>query len=52
VDGAGAVIAAAVEDALGASRAIDALPLAPERVRAVGAESAARGDSRYARTGT
>jgi carbon-monoxide dehydrogenase large subunit len=40
VDGAGAVIAAAVEDALGASRAIDALPVAPERVRAVAAAAA------------
>jgi carbon-monoxide dehydrogenase large subunit/6-hydroxypseudooxynicotine dehydrogenase subunit gamma len=53
VDGAGAVIAAAVEDALGASRAIDTLPVAPERVRAIAAASAVpQGDSRFARTGT
>jgi aerobic carbon-monoxide dehydrogenase large subunit len=53
VDGAGAVIAAAVEDALGASRAIDAVPVAPESVRAVAAANPVpRGDSRYARTGT
>ena len=37
VDGAGAVIAAAVEDALGVSRAIAAVPVVPERVRAVAA---------------
>jgi carbon-monoxide dehydrogenase large subunit/6-hydroxypseudooxynicotine dehydrogenase subunit gamma len=37
VDGAGAAIAAAVEDALGVSRAIRAVPVAPERVRAVAA---------------
>jgi carbon-monoxide dehydrogenase large subunit len=53
VDGAGAVVAAAVEDALGASHAIDALPVTPERVRAVAGEIRAdRGDSRLARTGT
>jgi aerobic carbon-monoxide dehydrogenase large subunit len=37
VDGAGAAVAAAVEDALGVSRAIRSLPVAPERVRAVAA---------------
>jgi aerobic carbon-monoxide dehydrogenase large subunit len=37
VDGAGAAVAAAVEDALGASRAIVAVPLMPEDVRAVAA---------------
>jgi carbon-monoxide dehydrogenase large subunit/6-hydroxypseudooxynicotine dehydrogenase subunit gamma len=37
VDGAGAAIAAAVEDALGVSRAIRAVPVAPERVREVAA---------------
>jgi aerobic carbon-monoxide dehydrogenase large subunit len=52
VDGAGAVIAAAVEDALGASRAIVALPVTPERVRAIGLNEGARGDSQFARTGT
>jgi carbon-monoxide dehydrogenase large subunit len=35
VDGAGAVIAAAVEDALGATRAVAAVPVTPERVRAI-----------------
>jgi carbon-monoxide dehydrogenase large subunit len=35
VDGAGAAVAAAVEDALGVSRAIVAVPLMPEDVRAV-----------------
>jgi carbon-monoxide dehydrogenase large subunit len=52
VDGAGAVIAAAVEDALGATRAIDALPVVPERVREVSLNASARGDSRLAGTGT
>jgi aerobic carbon-monoxide dehydrogenase large subunit len=53
VDGAGAVVAAAVEDALGASRAIDAVPVTPERVRAIAARGEAQGrDSRLARTGT
>jgi aerobic carbon-monoxide dehydrogenase large subunit len=52
VDGAGAVIAAAVEDALGATRAIDTLPVVPERVREVGLNASARGDSRFVRTGT
>jgi carbon-monoxide dehydrogenase large subunit/6-hydroxypseudooxynicotine dehydrogenase subunit gamma len=52
VDGAGAVIAAAVEDALGATRAIDAVPVMPERVRAIGLNASARGDSRLAGTGT
>jgi carbon-monoxide dehydrogenase large subunit len=42
VDGAGAVVAAAVEDALGATRAIAAVPVTPERVRAVAAEGAGR----------
>jgi aerobic carbon-monoxide dehydrogenase large subunit len=37
VDGAGAAIAAAVEDALGVSRAIAAVPVMPERVRAIAA---------------
>jgi aerobic carbon-monoxide dehydrogenase large subunit len=37
VDGAGAAVAAAVEDALGLTRAVTALPLAPERVRAIAA---------------
>jgi carbon-monoxide dehydrogenase large subunit len=37
VDGAGAVVATAVEDALGASRAITAVPIVPEHVRAVAA---------------
>jgi CO/xanthine dehydrogenase Mo-binding subunit len=41
IDGAGAVIAAAVEDALGVARAIAALPIAPERVRALAAAPAA-----------
>jgi aerobic carbon-monoxide dehydrogenase large subunit len=35
VDGAGAAVAAAVEDALGATRAVAALPIVPERVRAI-----------------
>nr|MBA3262966.1 xanthine dehydrogenase family protein molybdopterin-binding subunit [Thermoleophilaceae bacterium] len=35
VDGAGAVVAAAVEDALGASRAITGVPVVPEHVRAI-----------------
>jgi carbon-monoxide dehydrogenase large subunit len=52
VDGAGAVVAAAVEDALGASRAIAALPVTPERVRAIRLNATAQGDSRLARTGT
>jgi carbon-monoxide dehydrogenase large subunit len=53
VDGAGAVIAAAVEDALGASRVIAALPVTPEHVRdAAVMNTAAGGDSRLARTGT
>ena len=34
VDGAGAVVAAAVEDALGTTRAIAAVPITPQRVRA------------------
>jgi carbon-monoxide dehydrogenase large subunit/6-hydroxypseudooxynicotine dehydrogenase subunit gamma len=37
VDGAGAAVAAAVEDALGASRAITELPIVPERVREIAA---------------
>jgi CO/xanthine dehydrogenase Mo-binding subunit len=41
VDGAGAVIAAAVEDALGATRAIAAVPVTPERVRAIATTAAA-----------
>jgi carbon-monoxide dehydrogenase large subunit/6-hydroxypseudooxynicotine dehydrogenase subunit gamma len=41
VDGAGAAVAAAVEDALGASRAITAVPVLPERVRAIAAERGA-----------
>jgi aerobic carbon-monoxide dehydrogenase large subunit len=40
VDGAGAAIAAAVEDALGVSRAITAVPVTPEVVRAIAAERA------------
>jgi carbon-monoxide dehydrogenase large subunit/6-hydroxypseudooxynicotine dehydrogenase subunit gamma len=52
VDGAGAVVAAAVEDALGVARAIAALPVTPERVRAISLNATARGDSAYARTGT
>jgi aerobic carbon-monoxide dehydrogenase large subunit len=53
VDGAGAVIAAAVEDALGVSREIVAVPVTPEQVRDVAVMSAAaQGDSRFARTGT
>ena len=35
VDGAGAAIAAAVEDALQVTRALTAVPIVPERVRAV-----------------
>jgi carbon-monoxide dehydrogenase large subunit/6-hydroxypseudooxynicotine dehydrogenase subunit gamma len=35
VDGAGAAVAAAVEDALGAPRAVAAVPIVPERVRAI-----------------
>jgi carbon-monoxide dehydrogenase large subunit/6-hydroxypseudooxynicotine dehydrogenase subunit gamma len=35
VDGAGAAVAAAVEDALGMSRAVAAVPLTPEGVRAI-----------------
>jgi carbon-monoxide dehydrogenase large subunit/6-hydroxypseudooxynicotine dehydrogenase subunit gamma len=35
VDGAGAAVAAAVEDALGVTRALTAVPVVPERVRAV-----------------
>ena len=42
VDGAGAVVAAAVEDALGASRAITAVPVVPEHVRAIAAAQEAR----------
>ncbi|HEX2104470.1 MAG TPA: xanthine dehydrogenase family protein molybdopterin-binding subunit [Solirubrobacteraceae bacterium] len=38
VDGAGAAVAAAVEDALGATRAIVAVPIAPENVRAITAD--------------
>jgi aerobic carbon-monoxide dehydrogenase large subunit len=41
VDGGGAVIAAAVEDALGATRAITAIPVTPERVRAIATAAAA-----------
>jgi len=41
VDGAGAAVAAAVEDALGVSRALVAVPIVPERVRAVAAEAPA-----------
>jgi len=53
VDGAGAVIAAAVEDALGVSRVIAAVPVTPEQVRAAAAtNTAAAGDSPFARTGT
>ena len=37
VDGAGAAVAAAVEDALGVSRALTAVPVVPERVRTVAA---------------
>jgi len=37
VDGAGAAVAAAVEDALGVTRALTAVPVVPERVRAVAA---------------
>jgi carbon-monoxide dehydrogenase large subunit len=37
VDGAGAAVAAAVEDALGLTRALTAVPVVPERVRAVAA---------------
>jgi carbon-monoxide dehydrogenase large subunit/6-hydroxypseudooxynicotine dehydrogenase subunit gamma len=43
VDGAGAVVAAAVEDALGATRAIAAVPVTPERVRGVADEAAGAG---------
>jgi aerobic carbon-monoxide dehydrogenase large subunit len=35
VDGAGAAVAAAVEDALGVARAITAVPVTPEAVRAI-----------------
>jgi carbon-monoxide dehydrogenase large subunit/6-hydroxypseudooxynicotine dehydrogenase subunit gamma len=35
VDGAGAAVAAAVEDALGLTRAVTSVPVAPERVRAI-----------------
>jgi len=41
VDGAGAAIASAVEDALGISGAISALPITPERVRALAAAAPA-----------
>jgi carbon-monoxide dehydrogenase large subunit/6-hydroxypseudooxynicotine dehydrogenase subunit gamma len=41
VDGAGAAIAAAVEDALGVSGAIRTVPVVPERVRAVAAGAGA-----------
>jgi aerobic carbon-monoxide dehydrogenase large subunit len=37
VDGAGAAVAAAVEDALGVTRAVAAVPVAPEDVRAIAA---------------
>ena len=52
--GAGAAVAAAVEDALGVSRAITALPgPTPQRVRAAAAEDRpAVRDSAYVRTGT
>jgi carbon-monoxide dehydrogenase large subunit len=53
VDGAAAVVAAAVEDALGVSREIVAVPITPEQVRDVAVmNGAAQGDSRFARTGT
>ena len=38
VDGAGAVVAAAVEDALGVTRAVAAVPVTPEAVRAMAAD--------------
>jgi aerobic carbon-monoxide dehydrogenase large subunit len=37
VDGAGAAVAAAIEDALGVSCAVRAVPVAPEDVRAIAA---------------
>jgi carbon-monoxide dehydrogenase large subunit len=40
VDGAGAAVAAAVENALGISRAITSVPVTPERVRALAAQVA------------
>ena len=43
VDAAGAVVAAAVEDALQVSRAITSLPITPERVRAIAAEASVTG---------
>jgi carbon-monoxide dehydrogenase large subunit len=43
VDGAGAVVAAAVEDALGATRAIAAVPVTPERVRTVAGKATGAG---------
>jgi carbon-monoxide dehydrogenase large subunit/6-hydroxypseudooxynicotine dehydrogenase subunit gamma len=42
VDGAGAAVAAAVEDALGVARALVEVPIVPERVRAVAAEAGTR----------
>jgi carbon-monoxide dehydrogenase large subunit/6-hydroxypseudooxynicotine dehydrogenase subunit gamma len=42
VDGAGAAVAAAVEDALGVTRALVEVPIVPERVRAVAAEAGTR----------
>jgi len=42
VDGAGAAVAAAVEDALGVTCALVAVPIVPERVRAVAAEAGTR----------
>jgi carbon-monoxide dehydrogenase large subunit/6-hydroxypseudooxynicotine dehydrogenase subunit gamma len=43
VDGAGAAIAAAVEDALGVTQALTAVPVEPERVRAVASGRPVRG---------
>jgi carbon-monoxide dehydrogenase large subunit len=40
VDGAGAAVAAAVEAALGVSRAITGVPVVPELVRAIAAQGA------------
>ncbi len=41
LDGAGAAVAGAVDDALGVTRALVAVPIVPERVRAVAAEAPA-----------
>ena len=49
VDGAGAAVAAAVEDALGVTRAFVAVPIVPERVRAVAAEAGTRARARRPR---